>query len=49
MVQAKKRELEMGGFDFLGFSVFFFLLLCFFFFFFLLGFGFFPEKMGNWV
>ena len=47
VVQAKKRELEMGGFDFLGFSVFFFFVV--FFFFFLLGFGFFPEKMGNWV
>lgn len=33
MVQAKKRELEMGGFDFLGFSVFFFFFVGFWFFF----------------
>ena len=40
VVQAKKRELEMGGFDFLGFSVFFFFL-------FFVGFWFFSGENGK--
>lgn len=39
VVQAKKRELEMGGFDFLGFSVFFS--------FFFVGFWFFSGENGK--
>ena len=46
VVQAKKRELEMGGFDFLGFSVFFF-FCCVFFFFFFVGFWFFSGENGK--
>ena len=45
VVQAKKRELEMGGFDFLGFSVFFFFVVFFFFFF--VGFWFFSGENGK--